>query len=391
MTNCNDEGRLRAYLDGELPAAERAAIRAHIAGCGACQTLLAEQRAAAGRVRELLPPPPGAPSPHAALAEFHRRAEVRASTHTALGLAQGATTGKEKAMHTAARPSGRRNLFAAIALAVVLLSLLALPPVRAAADQLLSIFRVQRVVFVPVSADRVRQLEQLNVDGQALFVGSPQTEGRGEPRTVASAAEAASAMGYAVAEPTKLPSQPLNTEYAVLGAGKGEFQVNVAIARQILQDLGVTDVDIPDALGNGPIKVDIPPFVAAHYRGAGYDLTLNQGRSPNVTLPDGVDLAQLGTAALRVLGMTPEQAEAASRDIDWNGTLLFPFPANTDNIRQVTVGGESGLLVGAGSRGDQHYQLYWQRGDRFYMLEGRGSASDESMIGLLIATAESVQ
>ena len=26
MANCNDEGQLRAYLDGELPAIERAAI-----------------------------------------------------------------------------------------------------------------------------------------------------------------------------------------------------------------------------------------------------------------------------------------------------------------------------------------------------------------------------
>jgi anti-sigma factor RsiW len=391
MSMCYDQGRLRAYLDGELPAIEHAAIRAHVAVCQACQVRLAEQRLAMAHIHELLPVPPDMPSPRAALADLHRRYGVQATKPPALRHAQDTTTGREKTMHTTARWSERRNVFAAIAAVIALVSLLALPPVRAAANDLLSIFRVQRVVFVPVNADRVRQLEQLNVDGQALFVGKPITEGRAEPRTVASAAAATSAVGYAVAEPANLPSQPLNSEYTVLGAGKGEFQVNVETARQVLLGLGVTDVEIPDALGAGPIKVDFPPFVAAHYRGAGYDLTLNQGRSPNVTLPDGVDLAQLGTAALRVLGMTPEQAAAASRDIDWNGTLLFPFPANTDNIRQVTVGGSSALLVGAGSHDNKHYQLYWQRRDRFYMLEGRGGATEEAMIDLLIATAESVQ
>ena len=61
MTNCYDEGQLRAYLDGELPAPERAALGAHLAGCAACQDQLGRQRALAARVRSLLPAPPAAP------------------------------------------------------------------------------------------------------------------------------------------------------------------------------------------------------------------------------------------------------------------------------------------------------------------------------------------
>ena len=284
----------------------------------------------------------------------------------------------------------RRGVFAGLAALLAVVALLALPPVRAAANDLLSIFRVQQVLFVPVDQARIEQLRNLKLDGKAPFVGEPNVSEQQPPQEVANAAEATSAAGYSVAEAAKLPGQPQKTTYTVIGAGTAEFQVDVATVRQVLQGLGITDIDVPDALGSAPIKVSTQPFVSAHYVGDGYDLTLNQGRSPEVTLPEGVDLAQLGTAALRVLGMTPEQAAIASSTIDWNSTLIFPFPADTENIRQVQVNGQTALLIEAGGRSKQHWQLYWQSGDRFFMLKSQGGREEEA-IDMLISTAESVR
>ncbi|MBC8077688.1 MAG: zf-HC2 domain-containing protein, partial [Chloroflexales bacterium] len=70
MTNCYDEGQLRAYLDGELPALEHAALGAHLAGCVACQDRLGHQRALVARVRSLLPASPTVPDTRAALAQL---------------------------------------------------------------------------------------------------------------------------------------------------------------------------------------------------------------------------------------------------------------------------------------------------------------------------------
>ena len=53
----------------------------------------------------------------------------------------------------------------------------------------------------------------------------------------------------------------------------------------MLDLLGIDDVTIPDALGAQPIQVESKPFVAVHYHGANYDLTLNQGQSPKVDPP----------------------------------------------------------------------------------------------------------
>ena len=75
MTNCYDEGHLRAYLDGGLPAPERAALGAHLANCAACQDQLGRQRALAARVRSLLPAPPSVPDARAALVRLRAAAD----------------------------------------------------------------------------------------------------------------------------------------------------------------------------------------------------------------------------------------------------------------------------------------------------------------------------
>lgn len=49
-----DEGTLHAYLDGELPSSERAAVEAHLAQCTACRAALTEARALLERASALL-------------------------------------------------------------------------------------------------------------------------------------------------------------------------------------------------------------------------------------------------------------------------------------------------------------------------------------------------
>src|SRR5687768_12876511 len=49
-----DEGALHAYLDGELPHAERAALEAHVAQCAPCHAKLADERALTERAGQLL-------------------------------------------------------------------------------------------------------------------------------------------------------------------------------------------------------------------------------------------------------------------------------------------------------------------------------------------------
>jgi hypothetical protein len=270
----------------------------------------------------------------------------------------------------------------------MVVALLALPPVRATADQLLQIFRVQKVMFLPISPERIEQLKQLNFDGNTQFVEKPKMVVQpAEPRDAGSLATAASAVRFSLAQPGLFPSAPTSTKYIVHDRAVMEFKVNLEAMRQLLGMLGIDDITLPDSLGEQPITADVPAFAETQYAGNGYSLKLYQGHSPTLKLPDGVDLAQLGKAGLRLLGMDADAAEEMSRRIDWSSTIIFPFPQNIRDIREVQVGGAQGLLVSDGRGADQHWQLYWQNGDRFSMLEGRGDLGETDVI----AVAESVR
>src|SRR2546422_208780 len=58
MTRDQWTDRLSEYLDGELGIAERAALEAHLAGCPACEVILAELRRVVARAQALDDQPP---------------------------------------------------------------------------------------------------------------------------------------------------------------------------------------------------------------------------------------------------------------------------------------------------------------------------------------------
>lgn len=380
MKHCSTSGTLRAYLDNELPNIERLAVATHLQQCPECRADLDDIRIQAEQVALLLSPP-NLPNADVALARIYATARPDAGRVPAT-----------QSRRTPMTSSQRIRRWAAPLVALVFaVALLAFPPVRAAADQLLQVLRVQTVVFVPITQERMEQLKNLNFDDKTLFLAEPKVINQpGEPQEVATADAASALVGFPVEQPANLPSTPTQTVFHVNGRTIAEFQINVASARELLKLTGVDDVTLPDALGAQPINVDMAPAVLTTYSGDGYTLQLIQGRAPQVNLPEGVDLRQLGRAALRVLGMAPEQADALSNQIDWSSTLLFPFPSDLSTVRQVSINGAPGLLTTGGSRGGRTAQLYWQRGDRFYVLELQGNQGPES-VQILVQAAESVR
>jgi len=292
------------------------------------------------------------------------------------------------------RPGSRRALFSAFAVALVVLSFVSFPTLRAAADSLLQTFRVQSVVFVPVNADRIKQLSGILSDPTSLFISQPSVVGTPNSSRFGSVQEAAQAAGFTPDQPATFPTAPASTQFTVHANMKVAAQVNVDTIRKLLETVGITDVSLPDALGSEPITADVPPFVESRYTGNGYDITLVQGHSPNVTLPKGVDLAQLGKAGLELIGMQPDQADQMSRQIDWSSTLVVPFPAYLNNVLKVDIGGSQGLLVTAEGVSSSKeavnptLAVYWQKGDRFYVLAGRGP---EMTTDILLLAARSVR
>lgn len=277
-----------------------------------------------------------------------------------------------------------RPAVAAVAAVLLIAGLLTLPPVQALADQLLQIFRVQQVLFVPVSEERISELENLEFDGSTLFVSAPEMlNNPAEPMPIADAAAAEAVVGYLAREPVTFTGNVTSTELLVTDRAEFSFQVDVAGVRALLAALNITDIDVPDALGEAPITGVMEPAVLAAYSGADFEIMVAQGNSPQLSLPDDVDLQQMGVVLLRILGMEANQAQSLAASVDWSSTLVFPFPANVENIQQVTVNGNAGMLVDAtDEEGESGYYLYWQDGAKFYNIVARGSVSRDALLDL---------
>ncbi|MCI0422408.1 MAG: hypothetical protein L0312_24830, partial [Acidobacteria bacterium] len=84
--------------------------------------------------------------------------------------------------------------------------------------------------------------------------------------------------------------------------------------------------------------------------------------------------------ALRILGMSLDEARQYAYSIDWHGTLLVPVPADVASFREVEVGTSQGLLIelngqrrpGASRRlqGEQGSMVLWSDDGKVYSLSG---------------------
>ncbi|MFN2572430.1 MAG: anti-sigma factor [Gemmatimonadales bacterium] len=98
-----DEGTLHAYLDGQLPSSERAALEAHLAQCANCSATLVEARALLARANSMLGTARPVERPMPPLEQL-RRMPRRAPWHVRTSLAWAASVVLALAIGYSVRP-----------------------------------------------------------------------------------------------------------------------------------------------------------------------------------------------------------------------------------------------------------------------------------------------
>lgn len=299
------------------------------------------------------------------------------------------------------RQEGRRPLaargvvrLAALAAGVaVVAALFTIPSVRVSAQSFLELFRVRRFAAVPFSESRFETLRSLGQgkDHGLLVLDKEETVlDPGPMRYVPSREAASPEAGFAVSAPSYLPEGLVADSVFVEGAGAMRLSVSEAKLRAVLQRLDLNDVEIPTGLDGRWIEVKKPPVVFQKFRSPRNGRAmLVQARSPEVSVPAGWDVERLAEIGLRVLGLDTGEARRIARSTDWRSTLLVPVPMNASTFRQVTVRGQSGLLITTSTRGQdgrrrEGAMLMWTQGERVFCLQGNLSGRD------LMQMAESV-
>lgn len=255
----------------------------------------------------------------------------------------------------------QRRLATAVSLAITLLIItLSFPAVRAAASDLLSLFRVQKFAAISISPEQLAILEQVADQGMIpgeLRIG--QEPGRLTP--VDSLREAANLTGLTAVR--TLPTLGEPNEIHISEGGSADFTVDEANARALLEAANLDPDLLPPGIDGARITVVTFNGVEQRWEDG---TTLLQLDSPLVQYPERLDPAVLGEALLQILGLNPLEAQRLAREIDWTSTLLLPIPTNMASFEETVVNGTSG--IGLSSLDDTIHALVWQENGRLYLL-----------------------
>ncbi len=269
---------------------------------------------------------------------------------------------------------------------MLVVSLFVFPPAQAWAQDFLNLFRVRRFTAISVDPARMQQLSASKVDLQTLIgrdvevvkeAGAPQA-------TTLDAVRAMSSMRVRV--PGTLPSELALSDVHVQSEGIVKLTADGDKLQSLLDTLSIADVKAPAKLNGAVVTVRMPANVTMSLSNGKSKVSFIQSRSPEVTLPDGVALSDLGLIGLRIIGFSPADARQFAQNIDWNATLVVPVPANAASFREVSVGSGKGLLIvtqgsfgepgRASDRNRPSNLLLWSDGDMVFGLEGSVSSGD---------------
>ena len=378
------DGDLRSALDGELAGTDQL----HLDTCQVCQARLAQIRL------EIQPT-----SEHLSFLNYPVREPGLASSTALRNFYYRNSTQKEKIMF--------RKLFASpvlkigLAIVLILVIVFSVPATRAFASQLLSLFRVQQVVVVPVDYTGMQQLTGNSTLGKQLSqlasssITAEQTPGA--PVAVTDVAQANQLAGFNV----RLPQGMTPSSISVEKASSFSLKVDRAKAQALLNEAGRPDLVLPTSIDGAEITINIPAGVSAAYgtcpqpgendnssalgmngsaaRKYADCVILAEIPSPTVSAPDNVDIGQLAQIGLEFTGMTSDQASAFTKTVNWTSTLVIPIPKNAATYQQVTVDGVTGTLIQRPADDAPQYVLIWVKNGIVYAISSLGSNSRQAI------------
>jgi hypothetical protein len=256
------------------------------------------------------------------------------------------------------------------------------PAVRVAAQNALDLFRVRSFAAIEIDEARLDQLralhDQLGQDPGMLVLDKQEVlQEPGKPVEYPSADLAGNAAGLPGLKQPRgpLPNDMRFTKAQVTGEGAARLTVRIDKLKKVIELLGLTDVRVPDQLDGQQVTVHMPAIVQQEYASEKTRMTLVEAHSPEVALPPGADLRQLGEIGLRILGLDADEARKVAGSIDWKNTLVVPVPTTAESFRQVHVNGHPGLYIrceAPDENGKRHRSgavVMWSEGDRVLAIQ----------------------
>jgi len=395
---CIHDGILRARLDGELGGSELEAVNQHLAACSECRSRFEKLNTETARTQELLESlasKEGELDPVAAYAQFR---------------AQFGTAPEAKSSWIDRLFAPRwRPVWGLAAAAMVVAVLVGVGPIRLLAQRVLAMLRVQKITVVSIDPTTLmsgsepdsrpyKLINQFFADNVVVTIDP------GKPEVVPTVTKAAQLAGYPIRTIGNLGA-PQRVE--INGETAFQMTVNRDRIETLLDEIGRSDVQIPESANGALVAVHIPKVVFSMYgdcpvRHRSVDVNtqsraeelaerkmermadvkntnctyLVQAPSPTVSVPPELNMSEIAEAALELAGMTPAEAHSFCQTVDWSSTLVVPIPRNSSSSENVRVDGVEGTLITETLSGGNRYSLLWIKNGVIHSLMGHGSSSD---------------
>jgi hypothetical protein len=287
-----------------------------------------------------------------------------------------------------------RALWVGSAGAVVVAAVLVITvaPIRAWAENVLSIFRVEHVAVVDINSASMKGLENDASFNQAMTrIISEEvtvTQAPQKPQFVEDSATATKLAGFEVhLIARKKPSTLLvrNTITAQMKLDRDRLQ-------WIVDEAGRSDVRIPASVDGAVIGIRVPAGIMASYGNCGDAVArlsganqpsaepvsedetcvkLNELPSPTASAPQDLNPAELAQVALQFAGLSAAEAANYTQTVDWTSTFVLPVLHGQAKYEQVNVNGNQAVLLRPRLSATR-FNLIWVENGILYSLMGTG-------------------
>ncbi|ASS76981.1 hypothetical protein CIG75_20140 [Tumebacillus algifaecis] len=400
MIQCPQEARIQSYLDGELTRDERKELARHLDHCTLCTQVLHELKRLTAWSDEALsesfsPLPDEAKIDVAQAwdtfqARLHQRNQtVEPPVETSEMIQPTSSTKMKRSWFTMAKTY--QKWIAGTAAAAVVISVLTIPQVQAAAGDLLSIFRVNKIESVKITQEELRSIEQLfngNEIGEKTIagLGTFSVDHPSEYQSFDSEASLKEAGHPLVPMPSgyKFSSASTNPEYTV------HIQLDTVKANKMLTQLGA-GVQFDEKLNNKRFSLTVPKTTHYYFSddaNPNTNLSYQLIGAPKLDVPADVDVEELR----RTILASPLIPSGVSKQLasikDWQSTLPIPFVEGNDQVEEVKVNGHKGLFIK--NRHGYGGSLMWEQDGLIRQLEYNNYAdpSTQDAKSILLDTAK---
>jgi hypothetical protein len=395
---CIHDGVLRARLDGELGDTELAEVEQHLATCTDCRARLEKLRAGTARTKNLL----------ATLAPTGDDTAINPAVAYAQFGSQFGTADEPEASWMARLFAPHwRPAWGLAAAALLVAIVVGVNPVRTWAQRILAMLRVQKIAVVTIDPTTLMNSSEpdsrpYRLINQFIADSVVVTMDPGKPDAVPNVSKAAQLTGYPIRTISSLGA-PQRIE--VNGETAFQMTINRDRVETLLEEVGRSDIHIPESANGALIAVHIPKTVVSMYgdcpvrhryansqsqteslaerkmeRMANMKSTnctyLVQAPSPTVSVPPELNMSEVAEAALQLVGMSPAEAHSFCQTVDWSSTMVVPIPRNTSSYATVTVDGVEGTLITETLPQGNRYSLLWIKNGVIHSLAGHGDSSD---------------